>query len=450
TCVAAARLVEFHGCHRARRGARGTVAGASNAGMNVAPSRASVSPVVHALSSEMQHVSRVCSRRRRRRRFRWRRIRARHVGDPGSAGRRTLQSRAARSPWLRRRRHHRVARARSRRDDRGQTDAEARLEDRDRQRQVPQDLQLLSRRQALRGRDRSELHRRQLARRLLRRVRIRGLPGRRSRSRQDALFPGGAGMRARRSSLDRNSGRRKIIGRLSRTGASAEASAQALIAADERVRCRELGRALDRAADCACAPERGVRSRLAGQGGAGGRGCDAAAAGDVDLDLQRPGLAAGRPSHWARRRADRATAVTAEDTTVTISAPPALRRGTHVLSWRVISADGHPVGGSLLFSIGARSPASQPESLADRSVRAALWAVRVILYVALFVGAGGAFFAAWIADGAARRSWIVFVLAAGLVAVALSVGLQGLDALDLPLSGLRHKLAWEAGLATSY
>src|SRR6516165_10227904 len=44
-------------------------------------------------------------------------------------------------------------------------------------------------------------------------------------------------------------------------------------------------------------------------------------------------------------------AVTAQDTTVTISAPPALRRGTHVLSWRVISADGHPVGGSLMFSI---------------------------------------------------------------------------------------------------
>src|SRR5215470_13372408 len=144
------------------------------------------------------------------------------------------------------------------------------------------------------------------------------------------------------------------------------------------------------------------------------------------------------------------TAVTAEDTTITISAPPALRRGTHVLSWRVISADGHPVSGSLMFSIGARSPAAQPENLADRSVRVALWAGRVVIYVALFVGAGGAFFAAWIADGAARRAWIVFVLAAGLVAVALSLGLQGLDALDLPLSGLRHKLAWEAGLATSY
>src|SRR6516162_7819414 len=119
------------------------------------------------------------------------------------------------------------------------------------------------------------------------------------------------------------------------------------------------------------------------------------------------------------------TAVTAEDTMITISAPPALRRGTHVLSWRVISADGHPVGGSLMFSIGARSPAAQPENLADRSVRVALFAGRVVTYVALFVGAGGAFFAAWIADGAARRAWIVFVLAAGLVALALLLAVFG-------------------------
>jgi copper transport protein len=143
-------------------------------------------------------------------------------------------------------------------------------------------------------------------------------------------------------------------------------------------------------------------------------------------------------------------AVVAENTTVTISAPPMLRQGTHVLSWRVISADGHPVGGSLLFSIGARSPAAQAEPLPDRGVRATLWAVRVMIYVGLFVGAGGVFFAAWIAEGAARHSWIVAALAAGLVAAPVSVGLQGLDALDLPLSGLRHMLAWETGLETPY
>src|SRR5579871_4141853 len=40
--------------------------------------------------------------------------------------------------------------------------------------------------------------------------------------------------------------------------------------------------------------------------------------------------------------------VRAENQSLTISAPP-LARGTHVLSYRVISADGHPVGGSLTF-----------------------------------------------------------------------------------------------------
>ena len=45
---------------------------------------------------------------------------------------------------------------------------------------------------------------------------------------------------------------------------------------------------------------------------------------------------------------------TTENTTVTVKPGP-LRRGTHVLSWRVISADGHPVGGSLVFSVGEAS-----------------------------------------------------------------------------------------------
>src|SRR5579872_6448775 len=46
--------------------------------------------------------------------------------------------------------------------------------------------------------------------------------------------------------------------------------------------------------------------------------------------------------------------VRAENESLTISAPQ-LARGTHVLSYRVISADGHPVGGSVTFSIGAPS-----------------------------------------------------------------------------------------------
>ncbi len=46
---------------------------------------------------------------------------------------------------------------------------------------------------------------------------------------------------------------------------------------------------------------------------------------------------------------------TLKDKTLAITAPPALARGTHVLSWRVVSEDGHPVGGSVVFSSGEPS-----------------------------------------------------------------------------------------------
>lgn len=56
------------------------------------------------------------------------------------------------------------------------------------------------------------------------------------------------------------------------------------------------------------------------------------------------------------------------DRNLLVLTPPALtQQGTYALSWRVISADGHPVGGSLLFSVGtagghwgARRRAGQP------------------------------------------------------------------------------------------
>ena len=190
-----------------------------------------------------------------------------------------------------------------------------------------------------------------------------------------------------------------------------------------------------------------------------------------------------------------------ENTTVTIK-PPALRRGTHVLSWRVISADGHPVGGSLVFSVGEASaqPVAGALPAGDPVVRGALWAAKVVIYLALLVGIGGVFFRTWMLgrpshegslsfvmrgldprshpslqnDGlpglaALRRpgndgenaigtlrnsSWLdqslVALIAAGLLVTPLSVGLQGLDALDQRLPGLAQKLVWETGLETSY
>jgi copper transport protein len=65
-----------------------------------------------------------------------------------------------------------------------------------------------------------------------------------------------------------------------------------------------------------------------------------------------------------------------------IAATPSavLPRGTHLLSWRVISLDGHPVGGALTFSIGAPSATSliPPQTEPDSPLRWAIWGARLL------------------------------------------------------------------------
>ena len=48
--------------------------------------------------------------------------------------------------------------------------------------------------------------------------------------------------------------------------------------------------------------------------------------------------------------------------TITITLPDNLPRGTQVVSYRVTSEDGHPVAGSMVFSIGAATGAAANES----------------------------------------------------------------------------------------
>jgi copper transport protein len=143
-------------------------------------------------------------------------------------------------------------------------------------------------------------------------------------------------------------------------------------------------------------------------------------------------------------------AAAAENNVVTVT-PPQLRRGSHVLSWRVVSADGHPVGGSFVFSIGAATGTSVAAP-SNTSVRAALWAAKFAVYVAMVLGIGGAFFQIWAgAPGRAHATPVhVALLVGGLIAAPLSVGLQGLDALDLPVSQLMQVEVWRAGWETAY
>jgi copper transport protein len=146
--------------------------------------------------------------------------------------------------------------------------------------------------------------------------------------------------------------------------------------------------------------------------------------------------------------------VQAHDESVVVIAPH-LKAGTHALSWRVISADGHPVGGSIVFSIGAPSASGiAVRTGTPRLLMAAIWLARFVLYVGLFVGVGGRFFEAWIAGGRCLPTPAELVLdaclVAGLLAAFASLGLQGLDVLGVGFPGLADRATWQAALATSY
>jgi copper transport protein len=150
-------------------------------------------------------------------------------------------------------------------------------------------------------------------------------------------------------------------------------------------------------------------------------------------------------------RAADLTDVKADGETLTIRVPSSLPQGTHVLSFRVTSADGHPVGGSITFSVGR---ATEAPAVAETTVpRAPLWLSRLGLYLGLLIGIGGVFYTAFVARAplhGSARSIVGGAIGFGLSAAALSVGLQGADALGEPLSVLRETRTWLAGLSTAY
>ena len=114
----------------------------------------------------------------------------------------------------------------------------------------------------------------------------------------------------------------------------------------------------------------------------------------------------------------------------------------------MISADGHPVGGSLMFSVGEASatPVAGALPAGDPAVRGALWAAKLVIYLALLHRDRRRLRQECWLIGGAEPPWLdrtlVALIAAGLLLTPLSVGLQGLDALDVRL----HRARAEARL----
>lgn len=130
---------------------------------------------------------------------------------------------------------------------------------------------------------------------------------------------------------------------------------------------------------------------------------------------------------------------------------PSLGSGTHVLSWRVVSADGHPIGGALVFSIGQVTGTATAEVATDQAVAAMLWVAKALLFVAIFVGVGGAVFAAVTAPFPPTARRVATGLSAlGVLLAPATLALQGLDALGLPLPHIIEGRVWSAAFSTSY
>jgi copper transport protein len=140
--------------------------------------------------------------------------------------------------------------------------------------------------------------------------------------------------------------------------------------------------------------------------------------------------------------------VRAVDNTLVLALPASLPRGTQIVSYRVISQDGHPVGGSLVFSIGVATGAA-PAATSFDAVADLIWLARIGVYLGLFAGVGGAFFLNWIAQARTGSRVIVAAFGVGLVAAVASLGLQGLDVLGLNLGDLASPAPWKAAAATS-
>ena len=147
-------------------------------------------------------------------------------------------------------------------------------------------------------------------------------------------------------------------------------------------------------------------------------------------------------------RAHTGLPVRAEDASVSVGLPADLPAGTQVLNYRIVSADGHPVQGSVLFSLGA--PSGSPKQGKNQpGLDGLIWLAEVGLLIGLSMGVGGAAFSAWIGPVRSARPLIFAAQALGLASAGLGLGLQGLDLLGRPVTALFRSDAWMAALQTS-
>jgi len=136
---------------------------------------------------------------------------------------------------------------------------------------------------------------------------------------------------------------------------------------------------------------------------------------------------------------------------IELALPAEMAQGSHLLSYRVTSQDGHVISGGFVFSLGRagglQASRSQESSLVLSPLSAPLVLARFLLLVGLAMGVGAALFRVWLAPARPSSALALVALAVAGLAACLSVGLQGAEAHGQPLAALNDRAMWRSGLA---
>ncbi len=149
-------------------------------------------------------------------------------------------------------------------------------------------------------------------------------------------------------------------------------------------------------------------------------------------------------------------AARAEDNRLRVVLPTVLAEGTYTVSYHVVSLDGHPVAGSLVFSLGRVSTSASGAQEAGHATawRWAFVAARALLYLGIFGAAGGVAYTLLVRPGEASREANCRIAGAlallGLIAAVAALGLQGGLLLGGPWSLLRDPATWAVGAGSTF
>jgi copper transport protein len=115
--------------------------------------------------------------------------------------------------------------------------------------------------------------------------------------------------------------------------------------------------------------------------------------------------------------------VEADGDTLRVPMPDDLPDGTYVVSYRIVSADGHPVSGGVVFGMGVAPDANAAATAASDVQGWGFWAGvgRLLAYAGALVGAGATVFLSFVADPELPRKPFRWLVPAAVVTTLVAI-----------------------------